>query len=322
MESRIVLITGSNSGIGKAAAFTFAEAGYRVVMACRDLERSRPVHEQVQTESGNRQVELMELDLSSFASIRSFCTQFKEKYHQLDILIHNAAIFNHGVKTYQLSEDGLELTFAVNVFGPHLMTELLLERMTVSQDPRVLTACSSSIKYFFDPNREIEFDNLQGEFRDSRTYNSFKMYGDSKMGLLLLTKVMADEYERYGISVNSIMIPATRMSRERLRKFNHIYRLIAPIVQNLNPWSLEPDEIAQAYFQITTESRYLNQSGLLFDNNCNVIDEMNSDDPLPLLKLAGELWNSRHSPPYASKSEHLESMWSISSSVIRDHKID
>lgn len=97
----------------------------------------------------------------------------------MDVLIHNAGYFNHGITTYQFSPDGLELTFATNLFGPHLMTELLLEHLAKSDDARVLNAGSTNIKNFFDPKRAIEFDNLRGEQKERRSYSVYKAYGDS-----------------------------------------------------------------------------------------------------------------------------------------------
>ena len=111
----------------------------------------------------NTNVDLMELDVSSFDSIRTFCTAFKSKYPRLDILIHNAAYLNHGEKEYKLSPEHIELSFATNTFGPFLMTRLLADHLAKSQDPRILNACTTNIKNFFDPKRKIEFDNLRGE---------------------------------------------------------------------------------------------------------------------------------------------------------------
>ncbi|WP_261178467.1 SDR family NAD(P)-dependent oxidoreductase [Anaerobacillus sp. CMMVII] len=102
MGKRIVIITGANSGIGKAAAIKFAKEGYRVIMACRNIERSKNAQEEIIAVSNSGHVELMELDVSSFTSIRHFCSDFKNNYEKLDILIHNAAYFNHGEKTINL----------------------------------------------------------------------------------------------------------------------------------------------------------------------------------------------------------------------------
>ncbi|MEX0771861.1 MAG: SDR family NAD(P)-dependent oxidoreductase [Balneolales bacterium] len=223
MGNRNVIITGANSGIGKAAAVKFASEGYHVIMACRDLIKSKKALHEVVRISKNEFVELMEVDVSSFGSIRKFCSEFKQNHQKLDILIHNAGHFNHGMKTYQLSADKIELTFATNTFGPFLMTELLLDYLEKSDGPRVLSANTTNIKHFFNPKREIEFGNLQGEYKTSRPYNAYKMYGDSKMGLLLLTYKMAEKYKPSGVKVNSLMVPAVKVSEATLKRLNLYY---------------------------------------------------------------------------------------------------
>lgn len=125
LTKKIVIITGANSGIGKSAALKFATEGHTVIMACRNLEKAEIVQEKIIKVSKNKKVYLKEVDLSSFKSIYSFCDNYKEKFDKLDILIHNAAYFNHGER-YKLSPDNIELTFATNVLGPFLMTKLLI----------------------------------------------------------------------------------------------------------------------------------------------------------------------------------------------------
>ncbi|SHR97179.1 short-chain dehydrogenase [Mycobacteroides abscessus subsp. abscessus] len=199
MEDKIVIITGANSGIGKAAALKFATEGYRVIMACRNLEISAAVQKEIIHTTKNTHVDLLKLDISSFDSIRTFCATFKDTYPRLDILINNAAYLNHGEKEYKLSPEHIELSFATNTFGPFLLTRLLADYLAKSQDPRVLNACTTNIKNFFNPNRKIEFDNLRGEMRGTRSYSVYKMYGDSKMALLMLTIKMAEELKSQGI---------------------------------------------------------------------------------------------------------------------------
>ncbi|MEP0860276.1 MAG: SDR family NAD(P)-dependent oxidoreductase [Ignavibacterium sp.] len=161
MKRRIVIITGANSGIGKAAAIKFASENHTVIMACRDLTRSENAFKQAQKLSANSDVHLMRVDISSFKSIKKFAQEFKSKFNKLDILINNAAFFEHGKRGYQMSEDGIELTFATNTFGPFFMTELLKDFLSKSDDARILNACTENIMHFFDPKRQIEFDNLK-----------------------------------------------------------------------------------------------------------------------------------------------------------------
>ena len=72
MKDKIVIITGANSGIGKAASLKFAAEGYRVIMACRNMDTSTAVQREIIEITKNTNVDLMELDVSSFDSIRNF----------------------------------------------------------------------------------------------------------------------------------------------------------------------------------------------------------------------------------------------------------
>ncbi|WP_256710727.1 SDR family NAD(P)-dependent oxidoreductase [Paenibacillus sp. FSL H8-0548] len=110
MADKFVIITGANSGIGRAAALKFVTEGYFVIMACRNIEMSKAVQREIKAASSNVNVDLMELDVSSFDSIRNFCSVFKAKYPRLDLLIHNAAYLNHGEKEYKLSPEQIELS--------------------------------------------------------------------------------------------------------------------------------------------------------------------------------------------------------------------
>lgn len=312
---RIVIITGANSGIGKAAAGKFAAEGWRVIMACRTLQTGQKVRQEIIAASGNPRVELMQLDVSSFESIRQFCAAFQREHARLDVLIHNAGYFLHGIKTYQYSPEGLELTFATNLFGPHLMTELLLEQLAASDDARVLTAGSTNIKNFFDPKRAIEFDNLRGELAGSRPYSVYKMYGDSKMGLLLLTYKMAEEYRAKGIKVNSVMIPATNVSVATMKKLTGIYRIIAPIIQNLNPLSLTPEQMGDCYYRICASAAFREVTGALIDSKGQVIRRATGQLQSPF-SIMRELWNTTQTPAYAGDPANVERMWQLSRAVI------
>jgi NAD(P)-dependent dehydrogenase (short-subunit alcohol dehydrogenase family) len=316
MPARRVIITGANSGIGKAAAIRFASEGYEVIIACRDKERSNSALNDVISESGNPRVKLMSLDLSSFKSIKLFSQTFLDKYKRLDVLIHNAGYFNHGIKSYQFSEDSLELTFATNTFGPLLLTELLLPALSRSSDPRILNAGSTSIKKFYDPKRAIEFDNLKGEFADTKPYSVFKMYPESKMGLLLLTFKLAEEYKEKGIKVNMLMIPATKVGRETMKKFTSIFKIVGPLIQNVNPFSKDPEYIADRYFEICDSTRFEKTSGRLLDHKLRIIQAPIGDGPMNPLKVLKELISTREFPHYAGKPEIVSRMWRLSSEII------
>lgn len=310
MNPKTVIITGSNSGIGKAAAIKFAKAGHKVVMACRSIERSQNAFNEVLNSSPGKTVDLMNLDVSSFQSIRNFCSEFKSKYDVLDMLINNAAYFEHGKKEYQSSPDGIELTFATNTFGPFLLIELLKDVLSKSDDARILNACTENIMHFFDPKRKIDLDNLSGEFKDSKKYSVYKNYGDSKMALLMLTFKMAEEYKSYGIKVNAIIIPGVKIAKETMKKMSPFYRLIAMIKQ---PFSLTPERLADCYYHICTSDEFVNITGQAINKHNKVMPAAKYDKGFAKTK---ELLSFNYIPKYAYDKEMIYKLWDICKRIL------
>jgi len=306
MNDRTVIITGANSGIGRAAAIRFAEAGFQVVMACRNIERSQRAQQEIIELSENESVDLLRLDISSFQSIKEFCVKFKKRYGKLDILIHNAGYFNHGEKNYQLTPDNIELSFATNAFGPFLMTQLLIDMLKVSGDARVLNACTTNIRHFFEPKRIIDFDNIQGELINSRAYNSYKMYGDSKMALLMLTFKMAQKFRKDNIKVNAVQIPAIKLSHDTVEKFKSGWGLAAR-VQNI--FSSSPESMAETYYYICTSDEFRDVTAKLINDKRQIMQ--------PSYYTGGfrqdvkQLLDREVYPRYADSPDNINRVWDL-----------
>jgi NAD(P)-dependent dehydrogenase (short-subunit alcohol dehydrogenase family) len=267
MGEQIVVVTGANSGIGKETALKFANAGDTVIMACRNLEKSKKVQDEIITASKNDNVFLMELDMSSFDSIKSFADEFKSKFSKLDILINNAAYFNHG-EDYRLSADAIEITFATNVAGPFLLIHLLQNHLKKSDDARVLNASSNIIKHFFSPKKEIDFNNLQGITDSKYKHSVYTCYRNSKMAFLMLTFKMARDFTETGIKFYSLQINGARMSKETLKKFKPGWRFIARI-QNL--FFPPPEFMATNYFEICTSEKFKNETGIHLNHKLEIM---------------------------------------------------
>lgn len=304
MEQRkIAVITGANSGIGQAAALKFAKEGIRVVMACRDKQKSDAVKRELMARSGNPDIDLMPLDVSSFESIRTFCKAFSAAYPRLDILIHNAAYLNHGEKTYRMSPEGVELSFATNAFGPTYMSHLLADSLAKSEDPRVLNACTTNIKNFFDPKRKIDFDNLRGEFKDKRPYSSYKMYGDSKMALLMLTFRMAEEWKGRGIKVNALQINRVRLSDATIGKMNGVWRFLARAQNLINP---PPEGMAGHYYRICTSDEFRRANGQLINHRLERMLPAASEQGLSQIR---NIFGLATYPKYAVDPANADRVW-------------
>jgi NAD(P)-dependent dehydrogenase (short-subunit alcohol dehydrogenase family) len=305
MDSRIVVITGANSGIGKAAATKFAAEGCHVIMACRNIEISRIAQQEIRSASGNPNVDLLELDVSSFESIRRFSDQCKAKYPRLDILINNAAYLNHGEKQYRLSPEHIELSFATNTFGPALLTVLLADHLDKSEDPRVLNACTTNIKNFFDPKRSIEYDNLRGEFQGKRPYSVYKMYGDSKMAFLILTFKLAEELKTRGIYMNALQINRVKLSKETIAKMSPSWRVLARLQNTINPM---PEGMADIYYQICTSDRFRAVTGQLINHRREIMSQAAEEKGLAQLK---NIFGISTYPKYASQPENIDKLWTL-----------
>lgn len=313
MNDKIVIITGANSGIGKAAALKFATEGYHVIMACRNMKISTAVQKDIIGITQNTNVDLMELDVSSFDSIRRFCAAFKSKYPRLDILIHNAAYLNHGEKEYKLSSEHIELSFATNTFGPFLMTNLLEDHLVKSPDPRILNACTTNIKNFFDPKRKIEFDNLRGERKETRPYSTYKMYGDSKMGLLMLTFKMAEVYKSRAIKVNALQINRVKLSKETIKNMHSSWKVFAWAQNLTNPL---PAGMADNYFHICTSDEFKNVTGQLINHKREIVKPATSEKGFTQLK---NIFSSSSYPSYATNSQNIDQIWRLSTTLTEEY---
>lgn len=314
---KIVLITGANSGIGKAAALRFADARYHVVMACRNLEKSLIAREEVISKTGNERVDLMQLDVSSFGSINEFVMKFKALYPRLDILINNAGYFRHDEKEYRLSADNIELTFATNTFGPHLLTLMLREMLSFSDDPRVLNASTTNIKYFFDPKRKIDWENLRGEYKEIRPYNPYKFYGDSKIAFLMLSMKLADAFESDRIKVNSVMIPAIRIGNESIKNFRSFYwRTMARL---MNLVARPPEAMAETYYNICTSMQFQAFSGKLMNIHGEIMSMPGYSGKPGFRIMSRELRRMTQIPAFAAEKENIETIWNLAHQLSRDY---
>src|SRR5437870_1695241 len=191
MEDRVLLVTGANSGIGKATALGLARLGGTIVLASRSATRGEAARQDIVRDSGNSKVYLEIVDLASEDSTRSFAEEFQRKYPRLDVLINNAGVYT---PHREVTPDGLERTFEVNYLSGFLLTHLLLDLLKKSAPSRIVNVSSSA----HGPST-IHFDDLQGE----RRYSGYRAYGQSKLAQILFTRVLANHLEGTGFTVNA-----------------------------------------------------------------------------------------------------------------------
>ena len=184
LDGRTCLVTGANSGLGKAIAIRLAKRGAHVIMACRS--GIPEAGQDVRAESGSDQVEMIQVDLSDFDSIAAFCDQLRDRNVTLD-----AAVFNAGVvpATSRMSKHGLELMFAVNFLAKFVVLHRLLHDGVIpnaaygnnsrAEDPPRVIFVSSETHQSSIP---IDFDKF-GEPIEYGVADGVKYYGLSKLHL-------------------------------------------------------------------------------------------------------------------------------------------
>ncbi len=205
MKNKVVIITGANKGIGKEAAKQIAKLGAKVYMACRSLDSANQAREEIVNETKNHNVFVKHLDLASVDSIINFAEQFKNEESRLDVLINNAGLWT---KTKKLNELGVEYTFAVNVLGHQLLTQLLLDVLKNASPSRIINVASH-----FAGGLDIDDINF-----DKRNYNETLAYKQTKQANRMLTREWAKRLEKDNISVYSMtpgFVPSTELFREQ-----------------------------------------------------------------------------------------------------------
>lgn len=196
MHGKTCVITGANTGIGKAAAVALAALGAHVVMVCRDRGRGETalaeiLHTANQTARGGS-AELCFADLSSQAEVRAVAHAIMAAHPRIDVLVNNAGL---ALKRRELSVDGIERSFAVNYLAYFMLANLLLPALRAAGRARIVNVASAA-----HARGKLDFDNLQGE----RSYSNIQMYSASKLEDVMFTYVLARRLAGSGVTVNTL----------------------------------------------------------------------------------------------------------------------
>jgi len=192
---KIAIVTGANTGLGFETAIELARKRIKIVMACRNIEKAEMAKEEILKQVPNALLDIMKIDLSDLKSVRKFANTFLEKYDSLDLLINNAGVM---MPPYQQTKDGLELQMAANYFGHFLLTGLLIETITKTENSRIISLSSIAHKNAF-----INFKDMQSE----QKYSKFGAYGQSKLACLIFSKELQRRLEANN-KINSISVAA------------------------------------------------------------------------------------------------------------------
>ncbi|XP_076837572.1 dehydrogenase/reductase SDR family member 12 [Brachyhypopomus gauderio] len=190
VEGLAFMITGGNSGIGKAAAMALAKKGGTVHLVCRNKEKADVAKEEMIRESGNSEIYVHLLDLSETRKVWEFAEAFKKEFSSLNVLINNAGCM---VNQRELNTDGLEKNFATNTLGVYVLTKCLIPLLERSRDPRVVTVSSGGMLV-----QKLDSTDLQTE---RTVFDGTMVYAQNKRQQVVMMEFLAKAYPRIHFSV-------------------------------------------------------------------------------------------------------------------------
>jgi NAD(P)-dependent dehydrogenase (short-subunit alcohol dehydrogenase family) len=243
---KIAIVTGGNSGMGKATVAALADKGFTVIMLCRNEQRGEEALHELMDNHEERDIVLMLCDLGSMEDIKRFTDEFKVLYSNVDILVNNAGVIS---LDRRVTKDGLEEQFGVNHIGHFLLTLRLIECM--NQGSRIVVVASGAHKV-----GNIYFD----DYNLNNSFNVVKAYGQSKLANILFARELADRVKDKGITVNCCHpgAVATSMGVDRKTGFG------TSITGLLKPFFLTPEEGAKTAIFLATSPKVSNVTGKYF----------------------------------------------------------
>ncbi len=265
------IITGANSGIGRVAARELAQRGAHVILACRSLERATPVADEIKRETGNANVEVVQLDVSDLASVRRCAETLLARDLPIHGLLNNAGITAGLRGEKQLTKEGFEPTFATNHLGHYLFTRLLLDRIKQTPGARIVNTASHS-HYFA---KKLDWNAV----RKKPSFTGLREYNVSKLANVLFSKELAKRLAGTGVTVYS-----THPGQVATNIWN---RFPGPLRKLITRKFLTPEQGARSIIHLATAPEVAGETGLYYDEHGaqKRPSRLAQDDA-----LAAELW--------------------------------
>jgi len=268
LVGKTAIVTGANTGIGYDTALDFAKRGARVILACRDETKAIAARNLIIKETGNENVVVKIIDMSSFKSVRNFAKDIDATENHLDILVNNAGAGGIGDEK---SEDGHVLLMQINYYSSFLLTILLIGLLKKSAPSRIINVSSIGAK-----RAKLDVDSLE-------TFpGRFMVYFNSKLGNILFTQELAKKLHGTGVTTYSLHPGA--VITEIFRHSKGITRFLIVSIANL--FFKTSEEGAQTTIYTAVAKGIENYNGEHFDDCKRVPPYKSATDP----GLAKKLW--------------------------------
>jgi NAD(P)-dependent dehydrogenase (short-subunit alcohol dehydrogenase family) len=277
LQDKIILITGATSGIGRQTALALAKMGAQVIITGRSKQSGEEAVAEIKSASGNPKVDLLIGDLLAQKNIRALADQFTARHDRLDVLINNAGL---AASQKEMTTDGIESDFAVNVVAPFLLTHLLMDSLKVTASGRVVTLMGGDVP------AKLDMDNLQSK----KSFDGLNTYSQTKLAMMVLMHEFAQRTNGVTINVCYPGQASTNMTRSVTPEMlPRVMRWMFPIFK----W-MTRDDGGKSAAKASRSSVYLASSaevegvtGKYFDPNSKM-----ADLPAPVLNQATrqQLW--------------------------------
>jgi NAD(P)-dependent dehydrogenase (short-subunit alcohol dehydrogenase family) len=271
---RIALVTGATAGIGLYTALGLVRAGFRVVITGRDGTRLQQARRIIAEQAGADAVETARADFAILDEVRALADTVLARHERLDLLVNNAGMIT---PRFRLSEEGYELTIAVNHLAPFLLTNLLLYRLRTSAPSRIITVASRA-------HRGARLNlNGPGGLAGPVDWSPLKAYGRSKLCNILFTRALARRLDGSGVVAACLHpgVVATAIGDHAGSVAGFGWRLIKPLL-------ITPEQGARtSLFLATTEDPAPFHGGYVVGTTLRRPDRVALDDD-----LAEQLWSA------------------------------
>lgn len=247
MKGKVVVITGGTSGIGEVAAMKLAGMGARIVLVARDKARADATLAKLRQAGPAASHSVHFADLSKIAAVKQLAVEIAAAEPRIDVLINNAgAIFYDR----QVTDDGLERTFATNHMSYFVLTLGLRDRLLAAAPARVVNTSSEAHR-----RMKLDFDDLQC----SRNYRAFTAYGRSKLCNILFTRELSRNLAGTGVTANCLHpgFVDTRFGDKGRGALSHFFR----IAKN---FALTPEKGAETIIYLASSPDVANVTGEYF----------------------------------------------------------
>ena len=237
MGSKIAIVTGANSGLGFATTEALAAIGTEVIMVCRSEKKGKIAQQQIIESTKNPNIHLILIDLSKQSDIWQGALQIKQRWSKVDVLINNAAAV---ISEHTLSEDGIEMQFAINHLAYVLLTHALMPLLQSSKQSRIINISSGNHR-----KGKIHFEDLNL----TENYQVLTAYNQSKLANVYFTYELHRQLQKAGldhVTVNAVD-PGTNFTDIGVKATNFFHSLAWKLRRLV---SLQPSEGAKTQIHV------------------------------------------------------------------------